>query len=898
MVGMNPRSLAGRDNVLSGVLDSLRRPGGHGAVIAGEAGLGKTAIAAAAAGELETEMPVYWVYASPALTAVPYGALAALLPDIAPEQTGSPLAVMRALMSELGIGDPCTDTSGSAGVPLLIVDDAHEVDGPSLDLLSQLLDAARIRLLVLTRSFADVSGVLPHMWDGQLTRHRLLPLTEDEVHRLCGAELPGQVATTASVELSRLTGGNPVYLLALIEESIRSGFLVQRHGIWVVSEVEVPVGGRVADLVKGRLRALDPEDRSALETICLAEPFQLSAAFRLGMHRSVDRLAAALLIQVCPESGDTQSLRPLHPIYGEAIRKLVPAARSARLLKELAGQVPGPGEENLVRWVEWSLSLGVDVPAAGLLRAAEAANNRSDPRLALRAASAVSDGDGTVRARLQEARALLQMGERPAAAAAAEGLPGKAQDLRTVKQAVLVHAQLAMQSGGDNSWVRPLSEEWERAIDRLSGTEPSRSAARARCGARILRLLELVREGGYARAESELGDILAQAQAVEDTEAVLFAEALLAEVLVATGRAAAALVHSTAAMALLQRENSDSLPYYPFVLHRHLSVLLWLGRWDEMQRCVGRAGSAAQRSLLHSGGMADFALGVCSMRSSATEDAARHFAAAVEAAEAADDPEGVLALALGLGSFTAASLGQRELAARLQLAGEQAQPRGPRQYRILAAGLLCGGKVARDGDDDAAKGLREQAAAAQEASFTAVEFTLRHLAMRLGDFSDAVRLLKITEGLDGPQAPVLNRVARAVLDQDANALAALATGNDREIDVLLARQCMLEALRLARKGTDRALLNRIQRLAGKHGGKGHASLPGLTRREHDIAELVAAGYRNAEIAGQLDLSVRTVEGHIYRTYEKLGISRRDELKARFPSLRNTAADWNRQPHGE
>ena len=115
------------------------------------------------------------------------------------------------------------------------------------------------------------------------------------------------------------------------------------------------------------------------------------------------------------------------------------------------------------------------------------------------------------------------------------------------------------------------------------------------------------------------------------------------------------------------------------------------------------------------------------------------------------------------------------------------------------------------------------------------------------------------------------------------------------MDLLLARQCSLEALRLARKGSDRATLNRIQRLVGRQAGNGHASLPELTRREHAVAELVASGYRNAEIAARLNLSVRTVEGHIYRTYEKLGISRREELKARFPSLRNPAADWNRPP---
>jgi FixJ family two-component response regulator len=37
---------------------------------------------------------------------------------------------------------------------------------------------------------------------------------------------------------------------------------------------------------------------------------------------------------------------------------------------------------------------------------------------------------------------------------------------------------------------------------------------------------------------------------------------------------------------------------------------------------------------------------------------------------------------------------------------------------------------------------------------------------------------------------------------------------------------------------------------------------GVTRREADILTLLAAGLTNADIAGQLYLSVRTVEGHV------------------------------------
>jgi DNA-binding CsgD family transcriptional regulator len=51
----------------------------------------------------------------------------------------------------------------------------------------------------------------------------------------------------------------------------------------------------------------------------------------------------------------------------------------------------------------------------------------------------------------------------------------------------------------------------------------------------------------------------------------------------------------------------------------------------------------------------------------------------------------------------------------------------------------------------------------------------------------------------------------------------------------------------------------------------------LTTGERDVALLAAAGRTNPEIAAQLHLSRRTVENYLYRVYEKLGISTRDEL---------------------
>ena len=55
-------------------------------------------------------------------------------------------------------------------------------------------------------------------------------------------------------------------------------------------------------------------------------------------------------------------------------------------------------------------------------------------------------------------------------------------------------------------------------------------------------------------------------------------------------------------------------------------------------------------------------------------------------------------------------------------------------------------------------------------------------------------------------------------------------------------------------------------------------MPGLlTRREREIAELVASGLSNREIATRLFISKRTVDAHVEHIFSKLEISSRVQL---------------------
>jgi DNA-binding CsgD family transcriptional regulator len=55
----------------------------------------------------------------------------------------------------------------------------------------------------------------------------------------------------------------------------------------------------------------------------------------------------------------------------------------------------------------------------------------------------------------------------------------------------------------------------------------------------------------------------------------------------------------------------------------------------------------------------------------------------------------------------------------------------------------------------------------------------------------------------------------------------------------------------------------------------------LTSQQREIAFLAGRGLTNAEIADRLFLSPRTVASHLYRSYPKLGISGRHQLRGPY-----------------
>ena len=75
----------------------------------------------------------------------------------------------------------------------------------------------------------------------------------------------------------------------------------------------------------------------------------------------------------------------------------------------------------------------------------------------------------------------------------------------------------------------------------------------------------------------------------------------------------------------------------------------------------------------------------------------------------------------------------------------------------------------------------------------------------------------------------------------------------------------------------------------------------LTNQEHRVLALVAQGQRNARIAGELCISTRTVENHLYRIFDKLAVSSRTEaalfaLKAGLLGNTDDILELSGNPH--
>lgn len=92
---------------------------------------------------------------------------------------------------------------------------------------------------------------------------------------------------------------------------------------------------------------------------------------------------------------------------------------------------------------------------------------------------------------------------------------------------------------------------------------------------------------------------------------------------------------------------------------------------------------------------------------------------------------------------------------------------------------------------------------------------------------------------------------------------------------------LFEAIRKVAAGlahVDPALTGQLIHEVARHGEANRADAAGiLSAREAEVGCLLARGYSNKEIAGQLDVSVKTIETHKSRLMDKLDLHNRVDL---------------------
>jgi DNA-binding CsgD family transcriptional regulator len=102
--------------------------------------------------------------------------------------------------------------------------------------------------------------------------------------------------------------------------------------------------------------------------------------------------------------------------------------------------------------------------------------------------------------------------------------------------------------------------------------------------------------------------------------------------------------------------------------------------------------------------------------------------------------------------------------------------------------------------------------------------------------------------------------------------------SDRDADL---RDALAELQRLGARPRAAAVSRRLRAMGARNVARGphtatKANPANLTKREVEVLELVAQGYRNAEIAGRLFISAKTVDHHVSAILGKLGVRTRGE----------------------
>ena len=864
-------TLVAREDEIDLALRSLRT--GGGVLITGQAGVGKTALAAAVADRLPMP-PVGWVVATAASRTIPLGALGNLLPtDLAAVHPALVAQHVDTRLRELA------RTGRGGAVPVLVLDDAQLLDAQSAAVLLSLVAAKSLRLLATMRSGTSPSDAVTALWkEDLLERLDLSPLDRRATRELLESALAGPVASGTVEMLWVSSRGNPFYLTELTRFGADQGRLEQRSGVWWwLGAGEMPP--RLGELLQRRIDALSPAGLEAVEYLALGEPLPYDTLNALVDETAILELDRRQILTSDEREG-VLLLRFAHPLLHAVAENRLSATRRRALARRLRS---APAEHvDVVRRAIWEEASGE--PDVGLLLAAADAMLVNDAGAATRFATRARQSGGGLLALTMLARAQSEDGRSDLARAAMDA----AEELVSSDEERLTFGahDVGLALWGERSPDRARSVVAELRRRLLGGYAPDLDGLEA--------MITLFSAGGVAAIPpAEL--VLARSDA--SSSARIRALTALTGALAFADRGHPALAAGTRLLDELAGTRVSAtrvgLAYAIiavtglfFGARYHLPASVDpLGRWPATpERLADRPGVQVQVQGERSGPEEADHLGWPLL-----VGVQRHLRGQLQGA-VGPLREAYVQQQAGEGRFRSETTA--ELVVVLAELGQVDEATA-----ILAehppddVAIIPGLRLWAEAAVAAAGGRRARAAdAAIEAARTAASRGVAGMAMNY--LTDAGRW-----GDPHRAAAALPELGLA-LDTDAQRIRALdvtarsSSSSQTLLDAAEAQlaggfsQHCIELAELAervdghgRHGRRIAALQRQAReLLGEHRSAGPAVGSGpLTARESEVARLASGGLSDRAIADELVVSIRTVHSHLASAYRKLGISSRTEL---------------------
>ncbi|MGO9924822.1 MAG: LuxR C-terminal-related transcriptional regulator [Mycobacterium sp.] len=854
--------LTGRHGELSAIRRALSGAGNHrGAVIVGAAGVGKTRLArevlagAEACGERTS-----WIVGTESARQLPLGAFAASV--VQPTIDSLP-DVRRAISSFVA--------QQRQGRVLICVDDAHLLDGSSAHVVHQLAQMPGIRLLVTVRAGGDEPDAITSLWkDHLLSRVDLQPLSAADTRLIIETTLGGVVDSLSAKRFWKLTGGNVLFMRQLLKDQIAAGRMRQVAGVWMWDE-RVAVSDSISGMVGRRLGGLAPDVALVVDTLSQYEPLGVDMLCDL-VHGHDLEVAEQMNLVTVERCGSTLMARLAHPLFGELRRATAGELYQSRIRGKLAQRLAKEDDDDMQATVRRALltlesDLGPDrelfLEAARCCMtlldldlsdrfAAAAADAGAGEATGLRAMSLAGRGDGdradailrrigmdgpdghqwaTVRA----ANLVWNLGRPAEASAILDGLASAPESAAERAERVAVEA-----------CVHAVAARWETAVEKARAALSSSTAPDFHVMLASSALTMALGALGKIDDVTNLGaeSIDRAITSFQGSPMRFWYAAVYAQACRLTGRIGEC-VRSAEQLA-------DSAPDVPGVAAAYLAFLL-----GHAELARGEVPTAIK--LLH-----EALAGMEKYNVTTGLRAAICFALAEAHAKLGDAEPANDAITAVRRSVPAEYLFMQ---APLAMARGWALAAGGRLTEAIAV-VQAAGKDAR------------------EPNQPTHELACLQVATQWGDTSGATRARELAALLNLPLADAVARHTESLRDGSGEGLLAASADYRALGDVATAADVTAQASiafsrrQLRKRSLYAAAL--ATRLANECGGLCTPALRNpvdqpLTYRQREIIELAAAGLSNKEIAERLVTSVRTVEGHVYRAYQRLGAKSREEL---------------------